>query len=115
MERAPALLLVRSGVRFRNHYIMAGTWGAVRVPSRNMMLTGRTLFRVAAPDQPSPATDKASVIPPEHVMLPEQFGKQGFRTFMKCKWHNVGAISSAFAEFGRVGPKESWMTGKVSI
>jgi arylsulfatase A-like enzyme len=107
--------LVRSGISFRNHYIMGGTWGAVCVPSRNMMLTGRTLFHIAPPDQPSPATDKGSVIPPEHVMLPEQFGKQGYRTFITGKWHNGGAISRAFAEFGRVGPKESWMAGKVSI
>lgn len=96
--------LVRSGVSFRNHYIMGGTWGAVCVPSRNMMLTGRTLFRIAPPDQPSPATDKGGVIPPEHIMLPEQFGKQGYRTFMTGKWHNGGALSRAFPEFGRTGP-----------
>jgi arylsulfatase A-like enzyme len=107
--------LVRSGVSFRNHYIMGGTSGAVCVPIRNMMLTGRTLFHIAPPDQPSPATDKGSVILPEHVMLSEQFGKQGYRTFITGKWHNGGAISRAFAEFGCVGPKESWMAGKVSI
>lgn len=48
--------LVRSGVSFRNHYIMGGTWGAVCVPSRNMMLTGRTLFRLAPPEEASPPT-----------------------------------------------------------
>jgi arylsulfatase A-like enzyme len=70
------------------------------------------LFHIASPDQLSPATDKGGVIPPEHVMLPEQFAKHGYRTFMTGKWHNGGAISRAFAEFGRVGPSDSILEPK---
>ena len=99
--------LVRNGVSFRNHYFMGGTWGAVCMPSRNMTMTGRTLFHIAPPDQPSPATDKGGVVPPEHVMLPEQFGRHGYLTFMTGKWHIGGAISRAFAEFGHIGPSAS--------
>lgn len=96
--------LVRDGVSFRNSYIMGGTWGAVCVPSRNMMLTGRTLFHLASEDDPSPATNKGHVIPPEHVMLPELFGKNGYRTFITGKWHNDESLFRAFAESGRTGP-----------
>lgn len=53
--------LARRGVSFRNHYIMGGTWGAVCVPSRNMMLTGRTLFRIAPADEPAPATARGGL------------------------------------------------------
>jgi arylsulfatase A-like enzyme len=96
--------LVQEGVSFRNHYIMGGTWGAVCMPSRNMMLTGRTLFHLASANDPSPVTCKGSEIPPEHVMLPELLGQNGYRTFITGKWHNGKAVFRAFSESGRTGP-----------
>ncbi len=96
--------LVRDGVTFRNAYIMGGTWGAVCMPSRNMLLTGRTLFHLAPEDDPSPVTCKGGEIPPEHVMLPELFGQNDYRTFITGKWHNGKALFRAFAESGRTGP-----------
>src|SRR3954465_9048675 len=38
--------LVRTGTTFRRGYCMGGMQGAVCVPSRAMLLTGRTLFRI---------------------------------------------------------------------
>jgi arylsulfatase A-like enzyme len=83
--------LARNGVSFRNAYYMGGTWGAVCMPSRNMLHTGRTLFHLAAPDEPSPATYRGNGIPPTHVMLSEQFRRHGYHTFMTGKWHQDDA------------------------
>jgi len=96
--------LVRSGVSFRNHYIMGGTWGAVCVPSRNMMLTGRTLFRIAPPEEPAPATDKGGIVPPGHITLPGHLRQQGYQTFFTGKSHNYVKSSPYFQEGGRTGP-----------
>ena len=96
--------LVRSGVSFRNHYIMGGTWGAVCVPSRNMMLTGRTLFRIAPPEEPAPATDKGGIVPPGHITLPGHLRQQGYLTFFTGKSHNYVKSSPYFQEGGRTGP-----------
>src|SRR5512133_2710171 len=38
--------LARSGVRFRNAYVMGGHHGAISAPSRAMLLSGRHLFHV---------------------------------------------------------------------
>ena len=41
--------LVESGFAFRNAYCMGGNVGAVCLPSRTMLLTGRSLFHLPAP------------------------------------------------------------------
>jgi arylsulfatase A-like enzyme len=99
--------LAHRGVSFRNHYIMGGTWAAVCVPSRNMMLTGRTLFRIAASDEPAPATAKGGIVPPEHITLPGQLRRQGYLTFFTGKSHNFVKSYPFFQEGGRIGPVES--------
>jgi len=79
--------LVRNGIAFTNAYIMGGTCGAVCMPSRAMMLTGRTLFRIEGEGQR---------IPTEHTMMPELFRQAGYATFGTGKWHN-GTASYARA------------------
>lgn len=67
--------LAREGTVFDRAYCMGSWHGAVCMPSRAMLLTGRSLFRVK-PDlkgQPS---------------WPEAFAKQGYTTFLTGKWHN---------------------------
>ncbi|HWG47604.1 MAG TPA: sulfatase-like hydrolase/transferase [Gemmataceae bacterium] len=56
-------------------YCMGAKQGAVCVPSRAMLMTGRTLFRVHSDfkDQPT---------------WPEAFHKAGYSTFLTGKWHN---------------------------
>jgi len=71
--------LVREGTVFTNAYIMGGTSGAVCMPSRAMLMTGRTLFRLQ---------EQGQNIPPEHVMLPELLRQAGYSTFGTGKWHN---------------------------
>jgi len=70
--------LVRNGTTFTNAYIMGSMGGAVCVPSRAMLMSGRTLFHLE---------DAGKIIPPEHVTLPEVLQKAGYTTFQTGKWH----------------------------
>ncbi len=74
--------LVRTGTSFINAYIMGGNSGAVCIPSRAMLLTGRGLFRIEG---------SGETIPEEHVMMPELFRRHGYRTIGVGKWHNSRA------------------------
>jgi arylsulfatase A-like enzyme len=71
--------LVKRGTSFTNAFIMGGTSGAVCMPSRAMLLTGRGLFRIEG---------TGGTIPPDHTMMPEHFRKNGYKTFGTGKWHN---------------------------
>lgn len=71
--------LVREGVCFRNAYIMGGNSGAICMPSRAMLLTGRTVFSLSG---------RGETIPSEHVMFPELMRRRGYQTFGIGKWHN---------------------------
>jgi arylsulfatase A-like enzyme len=67
--------LVQQGTVFTRAYCMGAQQGAVCVPSRAMLMSGRTLFRV-------------STILKDQATWPEMFGKAGYATFMTGKWHN---------------------------
>ncbi|HUS46896.1 MAG TPA: sulfatase-like hydrolase/transferase [Phycisphaerae bacterium] len=71
--------LVREATTFTRAYIMGGTSGAVCMPSRAMLHSGRTLFHI---------DDVGQQIPPEHVTLCERFRQAGYTTFGTGKWHN---------------------------
>lgn len=68
--------LVRDGTSFRRNYVMGGNSGAVCVPSRAMLMTGKTWF---AMNTATLAGEK---------LLPELFGENGYTTFGTGKWHN---------------------------
>lgn len=78
--------LVRDGTAMTRAYCMGSMQGAVCVPSRAMLLTGRTLFRIKENLQ-------------GQATWPEAFATAGYRTFFTGKWHN-GAPSAirAFQE-----------------
>jgi arylsulfatase A-like enzyme len=67
--------LVRRGTACTRAYCMGAMQGAVCVPSRAMLMSGRTLFHV------SPTLK-------DQATWPEAFGKAGYTTFMSGKWHN---------------------------
>jgi len=71
--------LVEHGTAFTNAYIMGGTSGAVCMPSRAMLWTGRTLFHIQ---------EQGQRIAPEHVMLGETLQRAGYTVFGTGKWHN---------------------------
>lgn len=68
--------LVRGGTSFRRNYVMGGNSGAVCVPSRAMLMTGKTWF----------ALNTATLA--GEKLLPELFGEHGYTTFGTGKWHN---------------------------
>ena len=67
--------LVREGTTFTRAYCMGAQQGAVCVPSRAMLMSGRTLFRIKENMDGLPT-------------WPEQFGAVGYATFISGKWHN---------------------------
>jgi arylsulfatase A-like enzyme len=67
--------LARDGAAFTRAYCMGAQQGAVCVPSRAMIMSGRTLFRV-----------KENLA--GQATWPEMFGQAGYTTFMSGKWHN---------------------------
>ncbi len=74
--------LVREGVSFTHAHIPCGTSGAVCMPSRAMLHSGRTLFHLEGAGQR---------IPPEHTTLGQALRRAGYRTFGTGKWHNGAA------------------------
>lgn len=80
--------LVERGVVFSNAYILGAHHGAVCMPSRAMLLTGRSYFNL--PDSitamwQAPAEQRGTC---EHITFPEVFRQAGYGTFGAGKWHN---------------------------
>mgnify|MGYP005837390071 CR=1 FL=1 len=73
---------VREGTTFTHAHIMGGTSPAVCMPSRAMLMTGRTLFHLQREGQG---------IPQEHVLLGEWLQQHGYETWGTGKWHNGSA------------------------
>ena len=71
--------LTARGTTFTHAHIMGGTCGAICMPSRAMLHTGRTLFHI---------DESGLFIRPEHTMMGEAFRAAGYETFGSGKWHN---------------------------
>ncbi len=71
--------LAASGTAFTSAHIPGGTSGAICMPSRAMIHTGRTLFHLDGNGQE---------IPREHMTLGESFLKAGYNCCGIGKWHN---------------------------
>lgn len=71
--------LVNSGTAFTHAHIPGGTCGAVCMPSRAMIHTGRTLFHIDREGQE---------ISPEYTTLGETLKKSGYYCYGIGKWHN---------------------------
>jgi arylsulfatase A-like enzyme len=70
--------LVRRGVAFTRAYMIGGMNAATCVPSRAMLLSGRSLFHI----------DEALT---RDETWPAAFGRAGYTTFISGKWHNTPA------------------------
>jgi len=71
--------LVRNGTTFTHAHIPGGTVGAVCMPSRAMLHTGKTLFHLE---------QNGGTIPTDHLLLGEALQQAGYRTYGTGKWHN---------------------------
>jgi arylsulfatase A-like enzyme len=105
--RTPALdALVARGTVFNRASCMGSTVSAVCVPSRAMLLSGRSLFHV---DLKLDGCDT----------WPEAFARAGYRTFVTGKWHNGAAsLRRCFAEGDAVflgGMHDQWAVPTVSF
>lgn len=67
--------LVKRGVAFTRAYMQGGNGGATCVPSRAMLLSGRSLAQI----------DERLL---KHQTWPHAFGAAGYATFAAGKWHN---------------------------
>jgi arylsulfatase A-like enzyme len=82
--------LVANGVAFTHAHIPCGTSGAVCMPSRAMLNTGRSLFHIEGAGQS---------IPDEHTTIGEALRGAGYRTFGTGKWHNgARAYARSFSD-----------------
>jgi arylsulfatase A-like enzyme len=92
--------LVSMGTSFTQAHIPCGTVGAVCMPSRAMLFTGRTLFHLE---------QNGESIPEDHITLGEALRSSGYRTFGTGKWHNgTEAYARSFSDgaeimFGGMG------------
>lgn len=71
--------LVENGTAFTQAHIPCGTSGAVCMPSRAMLNTGRTLFHIWGEGQ---------TIDANHTTMGQAFRENGYETFGCGKWHN---------------------------
>ena len=71
--------LAASGMMFTQTHVMGGHQGAVCIPSRAMLLTGRYVNRLPG---------DGGTIPDSLVTLPEVLGTMGYTTYHTGKWHS---------------------------
>lgn len=70
--------LVDQGISFSHTYTNGALGGALSMPSRAMIMTGRGVFQVSK---------DGGVIPESHITLPELLRRNGYETFATGKWH----------------------------
>lgn len=82
--------LIRRGTSFSNAYIPCGLTGAVCMPSRAMLNTGRNLYDLEG---------NGESIPTNHTLLGEHLKSNGYHAFGSGKWHNgPQAFTRSFCE-----------------
>jgi arylsulfatase A-like enzyme len=95
--------LVNTGVTFTHAHIPGGTVGAVCMPSRAMIHSGKSLFHLQ---------DSGACIPAEHSLLGETLQNNGYRTFGTGKWHNGSdAYARSFSDGDEIffgGMNDHW-------
>ncbi|MFW5743225.1 MAG: sulfatase-like hydrolase/transferase [bacterium] len=95
--------LVERGTSFTNAHIPSGQVGAICMPSRAMLHTGRTLFHLDG---------AGASIPDEHTLLGETLKDAGYAAFGTGKWHNGSAsYARSFTAGGEVmfgGMADHW-------
>lgn len=82
--------IVNQGISFTHTYTNGSLGGALSMPSRAMIMTGRGVYEVSG---------DGAVIPEQHVTLPELLHSNGYETFATGKWHaDRLAFNRSFAQ-----------------
>ena len=82
--------LAEESVLFSNAHIMGGTSGAVSMPSRAMLMTGKYLYSLEK---------EGAKIPEEQTTLGEALRKSGYETVHIGKWHSdYGSFNRTFSD-----------------
>ncbi|MEX1016430.1 MAG: sulfatase-like hydrolase/transferase [Phycisphaeraceae bacterium] len=82
--------LMARGTMFTRAHLMGSSHGAVCMPSRAMLHTGRTLYHLE---------EAGGCIPPTHTMLGEHLRQAGYDTWGCGKWHSDKAsFQRSFAD-----------------
>lgn len=95
--------LISEGITFTNTYTNGALCGALSMPSRAMLMTGRGLYDIQA---------DGMKIPKAHTTFPQQFRQHGYCTFATGKWHSdYASFNRSFQEgdniyFGGMHPYE---------
>ncbi len=90
--------LARRGTTFTNTYNMGSWSGAVCVASRNMLLTGRSVWRAEMISNRTQAEADAG------RLWPQLLKQVGYDTYMTGKWHVQAKAESAFNVVKHVRP-----------
>ena len=86
--------LAARGTAFVRAHIAGGTCGAVCMPSRAMVLSGRNPFHLE---------ELGGNIPPQHKTLAETFKNNGYETIGLGKWHNgCPAYARSFTQGAKI-------------
>lgn len=103
--KTPAIdKITEDGVAFINTYTNGALCGALSMPSRAMLMTGRGVYKIQS---------DGMKIPKAHTTFPEQLRNNGYRTFATGKWHSdKKSFNRSFAEgenifFGGMHPYET--------
>lgn len=77
--------LAREGMLFRDAHHMGAWSGAVCTPSRTMIMTGRTVWRIPGARGPGLNWTKARRLKAAQHSMPAVFNRAGYDTFRTCK------------------------------
>ena len=77
--------LAAEGMVFRDAHHMGSWEGAVCLPSRTMIMTGRTLWNIPGAKGPGPTFPKALRKQAAQQSMPAVFNRAGYDTFRTCK------------------------------
>ncbi len=95
--------LVEQGTCFTHAHIPCGTSGAVCMPSRAMVNSGRKLFSLSGAGE---------TIPEDHTIIGEMLQENGYRTFGTGKWHSgKETFNRCFSDGGEIffgGMTDHW-------
>lgn len=87
-------MLTENGTSFVRAHIAGGTCGAVCMPSRAMIMSGRNPFHLE---------ELGGNIPPEHKTMAETFKNNGYETIGLGKWHNgCPAYARSFTQGAKI-------------